>query len=59
VTSIKHNKAKHTRLFYLAVMPAILIALACVYLVGEYGLPFGSYLGNRQRQAETTEAQEK
>jgi hypothetical protein len=40
-------------------MPAILIALACVYLVGEYGLPFGSYLGNRQRQAETTEAQEK
>lgn len=59
MTSKKHNKAKHTRLLYLAVLSAILIALACVYLVGEYGLPFGSYLGNKQRQAETTEAQEK
>jgi tyrosine-protein phosphatase SIW14 len=59
MTPKKHDKAKYRRFLYLAVLPAILIALAGVYLVGEYGLPFGSQYGNNQRQAQTTNAQEK
>jgi protein tyrosine phosphatase (PTP) superfamily phosphohydrolase (DUF442 family) len=59
MTPKKHDKAKYTRFLYLAVLPAILIALAGVYLVGEYGLPFGSQYGNNQRQAVTVNAQKK
>ena len=59
MTSKKHNKAKSIRSLYLAVLPAILIVLAGAYFVGEYGLPFGSQFGNKQRQAETIKAQEK
>jgi protein tyrosine/serine phosphatase len=59
MTPKKHNKAKYTRFLYLAVLPAILVVLASVYLVGEYGLPFGSQFGNNQRQAETTFDQNK
>jgi len=53
LTQKKHNKAKYIRLLYLAALPAILIVLAGVYLVGEYGLPFDSQFGNNRRQAET------
>lgn len=59
MTPKKHNKAKSIRLLYLAALPAIVIILAGVYLTGEYDLPFGSHLGNKQRQAETIDAQEK
>jgi len=59
MTPKKHDKAKYTRFLYLAVLPAILIALAGVYFVGEYGLPFGSQFGNNQRQAEAIHAQKK
>ena len=59
MTPKKHDMAKSTRLRYLAVLPAVLIVLACVYLVGEYGLPFGSQIGNNQRQAETIPAKKK
>lgn len=46
-------------MLYLAALPAILIVPAVVYLMGEYGLPFGSHLGNKQRQVETIDVQEK
>ena len=59
MTPKEQNKAKSTRLRYLAVLPAILIVLAGVSLVGKYGLPFGSQIGNYQRQAKTTHAQNK
>jgi uncharacterized protein (TIGR01244 family) len=59
LTPKEQNKTKSTRLRYLAVLPAILIVLAGVFLVGKYGLPFGSQIGNYQRQAKTTHAQNK
>jgi len=59
MTLKERNKAKSARLRYLAILPAILIVLAGVFLVGKYGLPFGSQLGNYQRQAETIPAQKK
>ena len=59
MTPKERDKAKSARLRYLAILPAILIVLAGVYLLGEYGLPFGSQLGNNQRQAETIPAQNK
>jgi len=59
MTPKERNKAKSARLRYLAVLPAILVVLAGVFLVGEYGLPFGSQLGNNQHEAETTHAQNK
>jgi len=59
MTPKEQNKAKSARLRYLAVLLAILVALAGVFLVGKYGLPFGSQLGNNQRQAETIHAHNK
>ena len=59
MTPKERNKIKSTRLRYLAVLPVILVVLASVFLMSEYGLPFGSQLGNNQRQAETTHAQNK
>lgn len=59
MTPKERDKAKSARLRYRAILPAILIVLAGVYLAGEYGLPFGSQLGNNQRQAETIPAQNK
>lgn len=59
MTPKERNKVKSTRLRYLAVLSAILIVLAGVFLVGKYGLPFGSQLGNNRRQAKTTHAQNK
>jgi tyrosine-protein phosphatase SIW14 len=55
----KRNKAKSTRLRYLAFSVAILTTLFSVYLTGEYGLPFDSYFRNNQRQAVTTAEQKK
>jgi protein tyrosine/serine phosphatase len=59
MTPKERDKAKSTRLRYLAVSSAILVVLAGVLLVGKYGLPFGSQFGNNQRQAETIHAQDK
>ncbi len=59
MTPKERNKAKSARLCYLAVLSAILVVLAGVFLVGKYGLPFGSQFGNYQRQAETIHAQNK
>ena len=59
MTPKKNDKAKSVRLLYLVVLPAVLIVLAGVYLVGEYGLPFGSQFGNNQRQAKTINDQNK
>jgi tyrosine-protein phosphatase SIW14 len=59
MTPKKHDKVKYRRFLYLAVLPATVIALAGVYFVGEYGLPFGSQFGNSQRQAVTVNAQKK
>lgn len=53
------NKAKSTRLRYLAVLPAVLVVLAGAFLVGKYGQLFGSQFGNNQRRAETIDTQEK
>ncbi len=58
MTPKERNKAKSARLRYFAVLSAILIVLAGI-LVGKYGLPFGSQIGNNQRQAETLPAQKK
>jgi len=58
MTPKERNKAKSARRRYFAVSSAILIVLAGV-LAGKYGLPFGSKLGNYQRQADTTHAQNK
>lgn len=44
---------KKRKLLYIAIVTAVLIVLAGVYLAGEYGLPFGSKFGNIQRQAAT------
>jgi len=59
MTPKERNKAKSARLRNFALLSAVLFALAGVYLVGKYGLPFGSKLGNTQRQAETIHAQKK
>ena len=59
MTPKKHDKAKSVRLLCLAVLSAIIIIPASTYLVGEYGIPFGSRFGNNQRQAETINAQKK
>jgi protein tyrosine phosphatase (PTP) superfamily phosphohydrolase (DUF442 family) len=59
MTPKKHDKVKSVRLLYPAIVMAILVVLLAVFLVGEYGLPFGSQFGNKQRQAETIDAQEK
>ena len=56
---IERDKAKSPRLRFLAILTAILIVSAGVYLVYGYGLPFGSQFGNNQRQAETIHAQNK
>jgi tyrosine-protein phosphatase SIW14 len=55
----KRNKTKYKRLRYLALLAAIIITLSSVYLAGEYGLPFGSYFRNNQRQAATIAEQNK
>lgn len=55
----KRNKTKYARLCFLAVLTAILVVSAGAFLVGRYGLPFGSQFGNNQRQAETIHAQDK
>ena len=59
MTSKKRDKAKSIRLICLTILPVILIVLAGAYFVGEYGLPFGSQLGNNQRRADTIDAQAK
>ncbi len=59
MTPKERDKANSARLRYLAILPAILIVLAGAFLVGKYGLPFGSSLRNNQRQAETIHAQNK
>jgi protein tyrosine phosphatase (PTP) superfamily phosphohydrolase (DUF442 family) len=59
MTPKRQYKAKFVKLLCLAVLPAVLIVLAGVFLVGEYGLPFGSRFGNNQRQVETAYSQEK
>ena len=59
MTLKEQSKAKSARLCCLAILSAILVVLAGVFLVGKYGLPFGSQLGNNQRQAETIHAQNK
>jgi len=58
MTPKERDKAKTARRRYFVVLSVILVVLAGV-LVGKYGLPFGSQLGNYQRQAETTHAQNK
>jgi tyrosine-protein phosphatase SIW14 len=55
----KRNKAKSTRLRYIAFSVAILTALSSVYLAGEYGLPFCSHFRNNRRQAATIAEQNK
>ena len=59
MTPKERNKAKSTRLRYLAVLSAVLVVLAGVYLVGKFGLPFSSKYGNYQRQTETIDVQKK
>lgn len=51
MTPEERDTANSARLRYFAVLSAILVVLAGVYLVGKYGLPFGSQIGNYQRQA--------
>ena len=55
----KRGKAKSRRLRYLVLLAAIVIAVASLYLAGEYGLPFGSYFSNNTRQAATVAEQNK
>jgi len=59
VTSKKNNKTKYVRFVYFVVLSAVLIVPAGIYLVGEYGLPFGSHFWNYQRQAATIAEQNK
>ena len=59
MTPKERNKAKSARRRYFAVSSAILIVVAGAFLVGKYGLPFGSQLGNYLRKAETIPAQKK
>jgi tyrosine-protein phosphatase SIW14 len=59
MTPKEQDKAKSARLRYFAVLSTILVVLVGVYLAGEYGLPFGSQLGNNQRQAEKIHDQNK
>jgi tyrosine-protein phosphatase SIW14 len=55
----KRDKVKRKRLRYLVLLAVIFIAGSSVYVVGEYGLPFGSYLSNNTRQAATVAEQHK
>jgi protein tyrosine phosphatase (PTP) superfamily phosphohydrolase (DUF442 family) len=55
----KRNKIKYIKLLYFTMLPVIVIVLAGIYLIGEYGLPFDPLLGNNQRQAKTIDAHEK
>ena len=57
MTPKKPGKTKSSRLRNFVLFTVVLIVLAGVYLVGEYGLPFGSKYGNYQRRAETIHAQ--
>jgi protein tyrosine phosphatase (PTP) superfamily phosphohydrolase (DUF442 family) len=59
MTPKERDKARSARLRYLAILPAVLVVLAGVYLVFGCGLPFGSNLGNYHRKAETVPAQKK
>jgi len=59
MTPKERDKAKSARLRNFALLSAVLVVLAGVYLVGKYGLPFGSKYGNYHRQAETIHAQNK
>jgi len=59
MTPEERNKAKSARRRYFAILPPVLIVLAGVFLVGKYGLPFGSQIGNYQRKTETIDAQKK
>jgi len=59
MTPKKHDKAKYVRLLFLLALTAILIVLSGMYLVGEYGLPFGLYFRNYQRSADTVAEQNK
>jgi protein tyrosine phosphatase (PTP) superfamily phosphohydrolase (DUF442 family) len=55
----KRGKVKSRKLRYLVLLAAIVIAVASLYLAGEYGLPFGSYFSNNTRQAATVAEQNK
>jgi tyrosine-protein phosphatase SIW14 len=55
----KRDKAKSRRLRYLVLLAVVVIAIPSLYLIGEYGLPFGSYLSNSTRQAATVAGQNK
>jgi protein tyrosine phosphatase (PTP) superfamily phosphohydrolase (DUF442 family) len=55
----KRDKAKSKKLRYLVLLAAVVIAVPGIYLVGEYGLPFGSYFSNNTRQAATVGEQNK
>jgi tyrosine-protein phosphatase SIW14 len=55
----ERNKAKSTQLRNFVLLSAILVVVAGMYLVGKFGLPFGSKYGNYQRQAESIDVQEK
>ena len=59
MTKKERDKTKSARQPYFVLLSVILVVLLTAYLVGEYGLPFGSHLSNKQRQVETIEAQEK
>ena len=59
MTPKKRKKSKSRRLLCLVLLSAVLIVPASIYLVGEYGLPFGSYFRNYQRQADTVAEQKK
>jgi uncharacterized protein (TIGR01244 family) len=59
MTRKEREKPKSARLRYLAALLPILVFLAGVCLVYEYGLPFGSRYGNTQRQAGTQRAHDK
>lgn len=59
MTTIKQDKAKSETQRYLVLLSAFLVILLAIFLVGEHGLPFGSHFGNKQRQADTANAQEK
>jgi protein tyrosine phosphatase (PTP) superfamily phosphohydrolase (DUF442 family) len=53
------ENAKSARQRYLVLLSAFLVVLLGIFLVGEHGLPFESYLGNNRRQAGTVYDQNK
>jgi len=57
-TKEKEN-AKSARQRYLVLLSAFLVVLLAAFIIGEYGLPFESHLGNNRRQAETVDVQKK